>query len=66
MAKIIEHGKYWREDIQRIDPGVLVKCPECNNTFTVSYYDCIEIGEECWCQCGCRFIPELNDIVERF
>ena len=64
MAKIIEHGKYWREDIQRADLSVLIKCPECDNKFLVSEYDCFELGMEAWCQCGCRFIPEASDIVE--
>ena len=64
MAKIIEHGKYWREDIQRADHVVLIKCPECENTFMVYYYECIEQGLEAWCECGCKFIPESCDIVE--
>ena len=62
--KIIEHGKYWREDIQKVDSDVLVRCPECNNDFTVSYYDCIESGEQIWCECGCKFIAEDLDIVK--
>ncbi len=64
MAKIVEHGKYWREDIQRADPGVLIKCPECGNQFTVSYYDCIGNKMEAWCECGCKFIPESIDVIE--
>lgn len=63
MAKIVEHGKYWREDIQKADQSVLVKCPECDNKVTVSYYDCIEMDQECWCDCGCKFIPEECDII---
>ena len=64
MAKVIEHGKYWREDIQKVDPDVLVRCPECNNDFTVSYYDCIESSQEIWCMCGCKFIAEECDIIK--
>ena len=64
MAKIIEHGKYWREDIKRADPAILIKCPECDNKFLVSEYDCFELGMEAWCECGCKFIPDRTDIVE--
>ena len=64
MAKIIEHGKYWREDIQRADLSVLIKCPECDNKFLVSEYDSFELCMEAWCECGCKFIPETSDIVE--
>jgi hypothetical protein len=64
MAKIIEHGKYWREDIQNADSGVLIKCPECDNKFLVSNYDCMVLGGEAWCKCGCKFIPETSDIVK--
>ena len=66
MAKIVEHGKYWRKDIQIIDPSVLVKCPECANTFLVSKLNCIELGMEAWCVCGCKFIPEDCDIVKEY
>ena len=38
MAKVIEHGKYWKEELQKAYPDVLVKCPECDNTILISYY----------------------------
>ena len=64
MAKIIEHGKYWREDIQKVDQSVLIKCPECTNKFLVSKYDSFVLEKEAWCECGCKFIPEESDIVK--
>ena len=65
MAKIIEHGKYWREDIQRVDPNVLIRCPECNNEFVVSFYDCFSLGFlPAHCICGCKFIPDESDVVK--
>ena len=64
MAKIIEHGKYWREDVQKAYPDVLVKCPECDNTILISYYYLeMDPTAEAWCECGCKFIPEGSDIV---
>ena len=64
MAKIVEHGKYWRKDIQMADTSVLVKCPECDNTIVVSKYDCFELNMEAWCICGCKFIPDESDIIK--
>lgn len=67
MAKqIITHGKYWRDDIQKADPGVLIACPECGSEFMVSRYDCIESEIKAWaeCECGCQFIPDESDIVK--
>ena len=64
MAKIIEHGKCWREPKQIDNNSVLIRCPECNNTFLVYKQVCFDLGVEAWCQCGCKFIPEESDIVE--
>ena len=64
MARIVKHGIYWREDIQRADQSALIKCPECDNKFLVGKYPCFELGMEAWCQCGCRFIPEPCDVIE--
>lgn len=64
MAKVIEHGKYWREDIKKSDPIVMIRCPECGNEFGVSPYDCFEQNVAAWCICGCKFIPEVSDKVE--
>lgn len=65
MAKIIEHGKYWREEVKKAYKDVLVKCPECDNTICVSSYDIyISTNVEAWCMCGCKFIPEKSDIVK--
>lgn len=67
MAKIVEHGKYWKEDISIADThildAVLIKCPECYKEFLVYKYDCFVEGKEAWCDCGCRFIPEDSDLV---
>ena len=63
MAKIIEHGKYWREDLKRCDPNILIRCPECNNEFVVSMYDCFEQELPAWCACGCKFIPEESEVI---
>ena len=64
MSKVIEHGKYWREDIQKADQDILIKCPECTNKFLVSKYDSLVLEKEVWCECGCKFIPETADIVK--
>ena len=65
MAKVIEHGKYWKEELQKACPDVQVKCPECNNTICISYYYYLETASDTqvWCECGCKFIPESSDIV---
>ena len=65
MAKITKHGKYWREEVQKAYKDVRVRCPECENTIWAnSYYVYIDNTKEVWCDCGCKFIPEVSDIVE--
>ena len=64
MAKIKEHGKYWREPKQITNPNILVKCPECREMILVYKSDCFTRGLEAWCECGCKFIPESIDVVE--
>ena len=65
MAKVIEHGKYWKEEVQKAYPDVRVRCPECDNIFCISSYNIyIDNTEEVWCECGCKFIPEASDIVK--
>ena len=66
MAKIVEHGKYWSKEFKRVEKKtVLVQCPECENRFLVYYSDCFEHGAEAWCECGCKFIPEECDLIEK-
>ena len=67
MAKIIEHGKYWQKFLDKAistEPVVLVRCPECNNTFLVYEHDCFNLSKEACCECGCKFIPEKTDIIK--
>lgn len=67
MAKIIEHGKYWSKALGKVatpESTVLIKCPECNNTFLVYKQACFDLGLEAQCLCGCKFIPEEFDIVK--
>lgn len=64
MAKIIEHGKYWKEPEQIADPSILIKCPECGEKILVYKYECFERGLEAWCTCGCKFIPETTDMIK--
>lgn len=67
MAKIIEHGKYWREPTQITDPNILatilVECPECGEK-TLIYKYCAKLGLAAWCECGCKFIPDESDIIK--
>ena len=64
MAKIIQHGKYWREEAKRAYGNVQVKCPECSSIITMSSYYVFVNVDEALCECGCKFIPEVSDIVK--
>lgn len=33
--KVIQHGRYWQEDLQKAIVDGTVKCPECENKFKV-------------------------------
>lgn len=65
MAKIIEHGVFWKEDQKKAYPDVNIKCPECGNLICISSYDIYITNPvpDIWCICGCKFIPEVEDIV---
>ena len=65
MAKVIEHGRFWREESQQAYPDINIKCPECDNTICISSYDLYitDPTPELWCICGCKFIPETSDVV---
>lgn len=66
MAKIVEHGKYWKEAVQKAYKDVNVKCPECDSIIlTNDYYIYEDNTTEIWCTCGCKFIPEESDILRK-
>lgn len=66
MAKILKHGRNYIEEAQKAYKGVIIQCPECDNTICTSYYYLeIKTDVPCECECGCRFIPEKSDIVKK-
>ena len=66
MAKILKHGKNYIEEAQKAYKDVIVQCPECDNTICTSYYYLeVKTDVPCWCECGCSFIPENSDVVNK-
>ena len=65
MAKIIKHGRFWREERKQAYPDVNIKCPECGELIVMSSYDLYITTPvpELWCKCGCKFIPDMSDLV---
>ncbi len=66
MAKIVEHGRFWKEEQRKAYPDFKIQCPECDGQIVMSSYDfyITTPTPELWCKCGCRFIPEKTDILE--
>ena len=66
MAKILKHGKNYIEEAKKAYKDVIVQCPECNNTICTSYYY-LEVATDvpCECECGCRFLPEVSDVIKK-
>lgn len=65
MATIIEHGKYWQEETQQAYRNVRVQCPECGEPLLVSSYYIYEVHDTpAVCECGCKFIPDVYDVLQ--
>ena len=60
--KVIQHGRYWREDLQRAVLDATVQCPECGNKFKVMQ-DYVPPFALCG-RCGCGFMYEKEDFLE--
>ena len=59
--KVIQHGRYWREDLQRAVKDGIVQCPECGRKMEVmrDYVPPFAL-----CVCGCGFMYEEKDFLE--
>lgn len=64
MATIIKHGKYYNECTNTVELIIDVNCPECNEKISIYKNDATRLP--CLCgSCGCEFICEENDIMEK-
>lgn len=64
MAKIIKHGKYYNKYTNTVEFVIDVNCPECNEKISIYKKDATILP--CICEnCGCEFICEEKDIMEK-
>ena len=59
--KVIQHGKYWKEELQKAVKDKFVQCPECGEKFKVIEDYNPPFAQ---CICGCGFMYDRKDLIE--